>query len=229
MAAGALFADVGMSYVSEDPPLSIEELERYRSRGMAWVAAEPLAEQLLERLAEPPVEQLVEQPVEQLTDRPVAYLLVDLVDGNAHIEQVSVHPEWGRQGIGRALICHLEGWAAGQGLTAVTLTTFADVPWNGPYYRRCGFRPMTEAELGPELAALRATERSPGSGPAPSAGHGQDPDRKAAAVGTLTWDEAAIRGPGFKWQPRSGTTRSPGPPGPVRRRPAGRGPSGGRP
>lgn len=142
MAAGALFADVGMAYVSEDPPLSIEELERYRSRGMAWVAADGLAE----------------RPAE----RPVAYLLADLVDGNAHIEQVSVHSGWGRQGIGRALIDHLEEWAAGQGLPAVTLTTFADVPWNGPYYRRCGFRPMAEAELGPELAALRATERARG-------------------------------------------------------------------
>jgi GNAT superfamily N-acetyltransferase len=143
---------------------------------MAWVAAERLVEPPVERLVEPPVEPLVEQPVEQLTDRPVAYLLVDLVDGNAHIEQVSVHPGWGRQGIGRALICHLEGWAAGQGLTAVTLTTFADVPWNGPYYRRCGFRPMTEAELGPELAALRATERA----------RGLDRHPRLAMVKTLT-------------------------------------------
>ena len=93
---------------------------------MAWVAAERLVEPPVERLVEPPVEPLVEQPVEQLTDRPVAYLLVDLVDG-IDIEQVSVHPGWGRQGIGRALICHLEGWAAGQGLAAVTLTTFADM------------------------------------------------------------------------------------------------------
>jgi GNAT superfamily N-acetyltransferase len=138
VAAGALFAEVGMTSVSEDPPPSLEELDSYRSRGMAWVAADGPA------------------------DRPVAYLLADVVDGNAHIEQVSVHPGWGRQGIGRALIDHFEEWAVGQGLPAVTLTTFADVPWNGPYYRRCGFRPMAEAELGPELAALRATEQARG-------------------------------------------------------------------
>ncbi len=146
VAAAVLFADVGMAYIGEDPPLSIDELERYRSRGMAWVAAAGLPGGVAEEPAE----------------RPVAYLLADVVDGNAHIEQVSVHPGWGRQGIGRALIDHLEEWAAGHGLPAVTLTTFVDVPWNGPYYRRCGFRPLAEAELGPELAAVRATERARG-------------------------------------------------------------------
>jgi hypothetical protein len=50
VAASALFAEVGMAYVSEDPPLSIEELEHYRSRGMAWVAADGPEERPEERL-----------------------------------------------------------------------------------------------------------------------------------------------------------------------------------
>jgi GNAT superfamily N-acetyltransferase len=152
VAAGALFAEVGMAYVPEDPPPSIDELERYRRRETVWVAAD------------------------ELTDRPMAYLLADLVDGNAHIEQVSVHPGWGRQGIGRALIDHLEEWAAGEGLPAVTLTTFVDVLWNGPYYLRCGFRPMAESELGPGLAALRASERA----------RGLDRHARQAMIKTLT-------------------------------------------
>ena len=60
VAAGALFADVGMTYVSEDSPLSIEELERCRSRGMAWVAADGLVERLVGRPVERQVERLVE-------------------------------------------------------------------------------------------------------------------------------------------------------------------------
>ncbi len=56
----------------------------------------------------------MEQPMEQLADRPVAFFIADLVDGCAHIEQVSVHPGCGRRGIGRSLIYHLEGWAAGR-------------------------------------------------------------------------------------------------------------------
>ncbi len=44
----------------------------------------------------------------------------------------------------------------------MTLTTFADVPWNGPYYRRLGWRDLPAAELGPELAAIRRHEASLG-------------------------------------------------------------------
>lgn len=50
-------------------------------------------------------------------------------------------------------------WADEGGLPAVTLTTFVDVPWNAPYYRRCGFRPLPEPEWGPELARIRRDER----------------------------------------------------------------------
>jgi hypothetical protein len=42
----------------------------------------------------------------------------------------------------------------------VTLTTYADVPWNGPWYARHGFAEL--AELTPELARLRAAERAAG-------------------------------------------------------------------
>ncbi|GAA5150927.1 GNAT family N-acetyltransferase [Amycolatopsis dongchuanensis] len=89
-------------------------------------------------------------------DHPAAYLLADLVDGCVHIEQVSVRPEYARRGIGRALIDHA---AAG---AAVTLTTFADVPWNAPYYRRCGFRVLADGELTPGLRAIREREAAHG-------------------------------------------------------------------
>ena len=84
-------------------------------------------------------------------DRPVAYLTSTLLDGNAHIEQVSVAPSHARRGVGAALIDHL---AAVTG-RPLTLTTFRDVPWNAPYYERLGFRVF---EPGPELAALVAEE-----------------------------------------------------------------------
>jgi hypothetical protein len=38
------------------------------------------------------------------------------------------------------------------------LTTFASVPWNAPYYSRCGFRILDDAELTPGLRAIRQRE-----------------------------------------------------------------------
>ena len=65
-------------------------------------------------------------------DGPVAYVLAHSVDGSAHIDQVSVDPSQARQGIGAALIATVEQWAEATHLEAITLTTFRDVPWNGP-------------------------------------------------------------------------------------------------
>jgi GNAT superfamily N-acetyltransferase len=94
-------------------------------------------------------------------DRPVAYLVSDVVDGCAHVEQVSVAPSHARRGVGAALIDHL---AAVTDAPALTLTTFRDVPWNAPYYERLGFRVF---EPGPELAALvrREAAQIPGGAP----------------------------------------------------------------
>lgn len=93
-------------------------------------------------------------------DPAVGFACVELVDGAAHLWQLSVHPGAGRQGVGTALVEAACDWARGQGLPAMTLTTFRDVPWNGPFYERLGFR--TLSELSPGLAAIRAHEAAIG-------------------------------------------------------------------
>jgi GNAT superfamily N-acetyltransferase len=137
VAAGELFRPLGMAVVADDDPFSLEELERYADAGHAWVAAP----------AEVPA---------------LGYLVLDVVDGAAHVEQVSVDPAAARQGIGRALLRHVAGWAAGEGFRAVTLTTYLEVPWNGPYYERLGYRRLAPEEETPGLRALRDHERSHG-------------------------------------------------------------------
>lgn len=136
-AAGQLFAEIGMAEVADDEPPSEETLLGYQSCGRAWVAVDE-------------------------SDRPIGYVVADILDGNAHIEQVSVLPANMRKGLGRALIEHLAAWAFGQGMQAVTLTTFADVPWNGPYYGRLGFELLTEEEIGSELRDRRGHETGRG-------------------------------------------------------------------
>lgn len=134
-AAGWCFHGIGMSAIAEDEPPALDLLDGYRRAGRAWVAVDA-------------------------GDDPVAYLIADPVDGNPHVEQVSVHPRAARRGIGRALIDHLAEHA--EGATALTLTTFEHVPWNAPYYVRCGFRVLGDAELTPGLRHIRREEAARG-------------------------------------------------------------------
>jgi GNAT superfamily N-acetyltransferase len=90
----------------------------------------------------------------------VGFVCLELVDGGAHIDQVSVLPEHGRRGIGRALVETAIGWAASSGYRELTLTTYRDVPFNAPFYRTLGFEEFTE--FGPGLAAIRIHERAVG-------------------------------------------------------------------
>ena len=139
-AAGRCFRAIGMAEIADDEPPSAEVLRTFIAAGSAWVAVDGWP-------ADTP---------------PVAYLVAERVDAALHIEQVSVHPDAARRGIGRALIEHLAAYAAGQGIAALTLTTFADVPWNAPYYERCGFRRLADAELSPGLVAIRRREAEHG-------------------------------------------------------------------
>ncbi|HEU5159014.1 MAG TPA: hypothetical protein VFU43_18605 [Streptosporangiaceae bacterium] len=41
--------------------------------------------------------------------------------------------------------------AGDHGLPRITLTTFRDIPWNGPWYARRGFAELPRPEWGPQL------------------------------------------------------------------------------
>jgi GNAT superfamily N-acetyltransferase len=91
---------------------------------------------------------------------PVAFVQIDEVDGIAHVQELAVLPSHMRQGLGSALLDAACTWASEAGYPAITLTTFADVAWNGPYYAQRGFVELTE--LTPELIELRDWERDMG-------------------------------------------------------------------
>jgi GNAT superfamily N-acetyltransferase len=146
--AGRLFRSAGMPEVADDDPGSVAELLGYQRAGRAWVAC----------AAEPAGPDMPDMPAGGL----VGYLIAEPVDGCAHLEQVSVRSVAAGRGIGRLLIEHLAGWAARRGLPAITLTTFRDVPWNGPYYRRLGFRELDRDEETAGLRAIRAREAAHG-------------------------------------------------------------------
>jgi GNAT superfamily N-acetyltransferase len=143
-AAGGRFRELGMDRVADDSPPPIPVLRRYVHNGGLWVAEESTRwRRVTGRNAGGP---------------PVAYVLAEPLDGNVHIEQVSVDPGSARKGIGRALIDHVAARAAAAGVPALTLCTFERVPWNAPYYERCGFRVLGGDELTPGLRRIRAEE-----------------------------------------------------------------------
>ena len=49
-------------------------------------------------------------------------------------------------------------WACRTGHRLITLTTFADIPFNAPLYRRLGFRQLAGEEIGVELRQVISDE-----------------------------------------------------------------------
>lgn len=140
--AGRLFAEIGFDDIAAHDPDSVETLAGYLDRDHVWLIAD--------------------------TDRdePLGYALVDIVDGLAHIEQISVRADQGRRGLGGTLLEHVCDWAARHGFEAITLTTFRDVAWNAPFYEKHAFRVVAADETGPELTERRAEEATHGLDPA---------------------------------------------------------------
>ena len=138
--AGRRFAEVGMDAIANHPPFTIDELESWRAAGRAWVRT--------------------------VDDEVVGFVVVDLLDGASHIEEISVRLDAQGAGHGVALLDHVATWAADEGLAAVTLTTFDAVPWNRPFYERHGFVVLDPDALTPELAARRDEEAEHGLDPA---------------------------------------------------------------
>jgi GNAT superfamily N-acetyltransferase len=137
--AGAAFRTIGMDAVADDAPPSLDTLAGYERDGRAWVASDS-------------------------ADQPVAYILAGIVDRHAHVDQVTVHPEHARNGVGRGLLDEMARWAVARGLTGMTLTTFRDVPWNAPYYARLGFVPIPEHQWSENLRQIMQAETARGLG-----------------------------------------------------------------
>ncbi|MGH3332703.1 MAG: GNAT family N-acetyltransferase [Nocardioidaceae bacterium] len=93
-------------------------------------------------------------------DPPTGFAAVTEADGQAHLEQVSVHPRHAGRGLGADLVRAALRRASSLGYTRMTLMTYADVPWNGPYYRRLGFEALSAP--GPDLMRMREHESSLG-------------------------------------------------------------------
>jgi predicted DCC family thiol-disulfide oxidoreductase YuxK/GNAT superfamily N-acetyltransferase len=131
--AGERFRGLGLLDHLLDHSLSLRELSEHQRAGRVWVAVDDV-------------------------QGPVGFAVASVVDGHAHLEELDVVPGAGRRGIGSRLVDTVCEWASGQGFSAITLSTFREVPWNAPFYARRGFRQVPVAELSPGLRGVRARE-----------------------------------------------------------------------
>ncbi len=131
--AATRYAERGFPREAFDEMRSREELEAGLADDALWVAVDA-------------------------EDRPVGFALVASVDGVSHLEEIDVDPDHGRRGIGAALVEEVCADARRRGRDFVTLTTYADVPWNAPWYEAQGFRVLGRGELEPQLAGVVARE-----------------------------------------------------------------------
>lgn len=104
--------------------------------------------------------------VQEWLDQGQIYLAVNSSDGKAlgfvaaylveniiYIGEISVLQECQGRGFGGQLVDIVSQWARKRSLhfgwskAQVSLKTYADVPWNGPWYRKRGFREIDPATL----------------------------------------------------------------------------------
>jgi predicted N-acetyltransferase YhbS len=134
--AAQLFASTEYAFLVEAEPISLDFLGKQQQEGLVWVATDHR--------------------------QPVGFAVVRIVDETAYLQELDVHPAHGRRGLGRRLIKMACQWARDAGYSAMTLSTFKDIPWNAPFYERLGFRTLSEAELSPGLREVRVKEAQTG-------------------------------------------------------------------
>ncbi|MCK7147667.1 GNAT family N-acetyltransferase [Enterobacter bugandensis] len=130
-AAAGRFRDIPeLAWLADGEVIPAEQHLDYAERGLSWLAL--------------------------ANDQPVGFVLAEAHPSSLFIVELSVDLDWQGKGIGRQLIACVADCARKRGLTALTLTTFRDVPWNAPFYARLGFEMMTR--LTPELREKREEE-----------------------------------------------------------------------
>ena len=99
-----------------------------------------------------------------LTDErtPVGFAMAGIIDGGAHLDEMNVMPDFGRQGVGTRLVRTIIDWARSDNHLELTLITFRHLPWNAPFYEKMGFKVMKCSEVGEELASLLQAESEAG-------------------------------------------------------------------
>lgn len=91
-------------------------------------------------------------------DAMAGFLVAEPFRRELHIWEMGVAPAFQRRGVGSGLVRAAQIDARNTGFKALTLTTFRDLAWNGPFYARLGFEEVTALDAHLRLAGELANE-----------------------------------------------------------------------
>ncbi|RDK01065.1 GNAT family N-acetyltransferase [Paraburkholderia lacunae] len=128
--AGLRFASVGMAGIADAPPMEMTLVNRKID-----------AQQIVVAVA--------------AGETCVGFVMFEPQPTRFYVQELDVLTAYAGQRIGAALVEQVAQLARAQQVMQLTLSTFREVPWNAPYYRRLGFRDIEEAELDAALIARR--------------------------------------------------------------------------
>ena len=80
--------------------------------------------------------------------------------GDFYLDQLSVDPAHGRKGVGAALVTACLAKAETLGHGEVFLSTFKHLAWNGPFYKKLGFKELPRRKLADWMIDIEETQRA---------------------------------------------------------------------
>jgi GNAT superfamily N-acetyltransferase len=122
--AASSFREANLAWVADGETLPPASLADFCRNGSLWVAVTD-------------------------DDEPVGFLAAHELDKAFYIAEVSVTTSHQRQGIGAHLVSTAMEYARAAGFRVVTLTTYRDLSWNGPFYTKLGFSEINAEDAGP--------------------------------------------------------------------------------
>ncbi len=128
--ASLRFVSVGMSGIADAPPMSLALVERKIAARELIVAV-------------------------NAGGTCVGFVMFEPQPARIYIQELDVLTSNAGRRIGAALIEQVAQLARSRQIMQLVLSTYREVPWNAPYYRRLGFRDIEEAELDAGLLARR--------------------------------------------------------------------------
>ena len=92
----------------------------------------------------------------------IGFAAGQIEQGFVWLLEMSVDPEHGRKGVGGKLLGQVLVAGVRRGCSDIVLTTFADLPWNAPFYARHGFMTLPEEQAPVFLQQALEQERQAG-------------------------------------------------------------------